>query len=99
MINKQQFLQDAFLNELRKQLVPVSIYLVSGIKLQGKIDSFDQFSVFLKSSVVQMIYKHAIATIIPAQDHTWKGSEGSIISEERSLTEEDSILAEDSIAQ
>ena len=69
---KQQSLQDSFLNELRKKSVAVSIYLVSGIKLQGEIDSFDQFVIFLKNSSVQMIYKHAIATIIPAQPNTWK---------------------------
>ena len=61
----QQSLQDTFLNDFRKNATPVSIYLISGIKLQGKIDSFDQFTVFLKSNVVQMIYKHAIATIVP----------------------------------
>lgn len=64
---KQQPLQDSFLNTIRKNSTLVSIYLVSGIKLQGKIDSFDQFTVFLRNNVVQMVYKHAIATIIPMQ--------------------------------
>lgn len=64
---KQQPLQDAFLNNVRKNSTLVSIYLISGIKLQGKVDSFDQFTVFLKNNVVQMVYKHAIATIIPTQ--------------------------------
>lgn len=60
-------LQDPFLNILRKERVPVSIYLVNGIKLQGQVESFDQFVVLLKNSVSQMIYKHAISTIVPAK--------------------------------
>jgi len=61
-----QILQDTFLNALRKDKTPVSIYLVNGIKLQGQIDSFDPYIVMLKSSVTQMVYKHAISTIVPA---------------------------------
>ena len=61
-----QSLQDPFLNALRKERVPVSIYLVNGIKLQGHIDSFDQFVVLLRNSVSQMVYKHAISTVVPA---------------------------------
>ncbi|MGI9303823.1 MAG: RNA chaperone Hfq [Gammaproteobacteria bacterium] len=64
---KGQTLQEPFLNTLRKERVPVSIYLVNGIKLQGQIDSFDQFVVLLKNSVSQMVYKHAISTIVPAR--------------------------------
>ena len=64
---KGQSLQDPFLNALRKEQVPVSIYLVNGIKLQGQIDSFDQFVVLLKNSVSQMVYKHAISTVVPAR--------------------------------
>jgi host factor-I protein len=60
-------LQDPFLNILRKERVPVSIYLVNGIKLQGQVESFDQFVVLLKNSVSQMIYKHAISTIVPSK--------------------------------
>jgi host factor-I protein len=63
-----QSLQDPFLNALRKERVPVSIYLVNGIKLQGQIDSFDQFVVLLKNSVNQMVYKHAISTVVPARN-------------------------------
>ena len=63
-----QSLQDPFLNTLRKERVPVSIYLVNGIKLQGQIDSFDQFVVLLKNSVSQMVYKHAISTVVPARN-------------------------------
>jgi host factor-I protein len=65
---KTQSLQDPFLNALRKERVPVSIYLVNGIKLQGTIDSFDQFVVLLKNSVNQMVYKHAISTVVPARN-------------------------------
>lgn len=66
--NKGQLLQDPFLNALRREHVPVSIYLVNGIKLQGQIDSFDQFVVLLKNSVSQMVYKHAISTVVPARN-------------------------------
>ena len=64
---KGQTLQDPFLNTLRKERVPVSIYLVNGIKLQGTIDSFDQFVVLLNNSVSQMVYKHAISTVVPSR--------------------------------
>jgi host factor-I protein len=64
---KGQKLQDPFLNVLRKEKVPVSIYLVNGIKLQGQVDSFDQFVVLLKNTVRQMVYKHAISTIVPSR--------------------------------
>ncbi len=68
MASKAQFLQDPFLNELRKEQVPVSIYLINGIKLQGTVDSFDQFVIVLKSSVNQMVYKHAISTVVPSRN-------------------------------
>ncbi len=64
---KGQSLQDPFLNTLRKERIPVSIFLVNGIKLQGQIESFDQFVVLLKNSVNQMIYKHAISTVVPSR--------------------------------
>ncbi len=60
-------LQDPFLNALRREHVPVSIYLVNGIKLQGQVDSFDQYVILLKNTVTQMVYKHAISTIVPAR--------------------------------
>lgn len=60
-------LQDPFLNILRKDRVPVSIYLINGIKLQGQIESFDQFVVLLRNSVNQMVYKHAISTVVPSR--------------------------------
>lgn len=60
-------LQDPFLNILRKERIPVSVYLVNGIKLQGQIESFDSFVVLLRNSISQMIYKHAISTIVPTR--------------------------------
>jgi host factor-I protein len=65
---KGHSLQEPFLNALRKERIPVSVYLVNGIKLQGQIESFDQFVVLLKNSVSQMIYKHAISTVVPARN-------------------------------
>lgn len=66
-MSKGQALQDPFLNALRKERTPVAIYLVNGIKLQGQIDSFDQFVVLLKNTVNQMVYKHAISTVVPSR--------------------------------
>jgi len=65
--NKGQLLQDPFLEALRKAQVPVSMFLVNGIKLQGQIEYFDQYVVLLKSNVTQMVYKHAISTVVPAR--------------------------------
>ena len=62
-----QSLQDPFLNALRRERIPVSIYLVNGIKLQGKVQSFDQFVILLENTVNQMVYKHAISTVVPAR--------------------------------
>src|SRR5579871_5430867 len=67
-MTKGPSLQDPFLNSLRKEKIPVSIYLVNGIKLQGMIESFDQFVVLLKNTVSQMVYKHAISTIVPSRN-------------------------------
>ena len=67
-MSKGQSLQEPFLNTLRKERVPVSIYLVNGIKLQGQIESFDQFVILLRNSVSQMVYKHAISTVVPARN-------------------------------
>ncbi len=65
-------LQDPFLNALRKEHVPVSIYLVNGIKLQGNIDSFDQYVILLRNTVTQMVYKHAVSTIVPSRAVTFR---------------------------
>jgi host factor-I protein len=67
-MSKGHTLQDPFLNALRKERVPVSIYLVNGIKLQGQVESFDQFVILLKNSVSQLVYKHAISTIVPSRN-------------------------------
>ena len=66
-MSKGHSLQDPFLNALRKERIPVAIYLVNGIKLQGQVESFDQFVVLLKNTVSQMVYKHAISTIVPSR--------------------------------
>lgn len=66
-MSKGHSLQDPYLNVLRKERVPVSIYLVNGIKLQGQIESFDQFAILLKNTVSQMVYKHAISTVVPGR--------------------------------
>ena len=67
-MSRGQSLQDPFLNALRKERIPVSIFLVNGIKLQGQIESFDQFVVLLRNTVSQMVYKHAISTVVPARN-------------------------------
>ncbi len=66
-MSKSQNLQDNFLNTLRKEHTPVSIFLVNGIKLQGRVDSFDQYVIMLKNTMNQMVYKHAISTIVPGK--------------------------------
>ena len=73
--NKGQLLQDPFLNALRREHVPVSIYLVNGIKLQGQIESFDQYVVLLRNTLTQMVYKHAISTIVPGRSVTFSTPE------------------------
>ncbi len=67
-MSKGHSLQDPFLNALRKERIPVSIFLVNGIKLQGQVESFDQFVILLKNSVSQLVYKHAVSTIVPARN-------------------------------
>jgi host factor-I protein len=67
MNTKPQHLQDPFLNALCRERVPVSLYLANGIKLQGQIESFDPYVVLLKNAVTQMVYKHAISTVVPAR--------------------------------
>lgn len=78
MNNKGQLLQDPFLNALRKEHIPVAIYLVNGIKLQGQVESFDQYVVLLRNTVTQMVYKHAISTVVPSRSVTFQTeTEGS----------------------
>lgn len=73
-MSKGQSLQDPFLNALRKDRIPVSIFLVNGIKLQGQIESFDQYVVLLKNTVSQMVYKHAISTVVPTRNPRTDGA-------------------------
>lgn len=63
--SKTQNLQDSFLNQLRKEKVPVVVYLINGVRLKGIIRGFDSFVVLLKEANEQLIYKHAISTIVP----------------------------------
>jgi host factor-I protein len=66
MTTEKQNIQDVFLNNSRKQKIPVTVFLVNGVKLQGVIASFDNFSVILKRGPqTQLVYKHAIATVVP----------------------------------
>lgn len=93
MTAKGQMLQDPFLNALRKEHVPVSIYLVNGIKLQGQVESFDQYVVLLRNtSVTQMVYKHAISTIVPARavslQHEVKAAPSAPVQVETSQSDE-----------
>ena len=67
---KSHSLQDPFLNALRREKVPVAVFLVNGIKLQGQVESFDQYVILLRSGVVQVVYKHAISTIVPSKSIT-----------------------------
>ena len=65
--DKRAIVTRPILKQLRKGRIPVSIYLVNGIKLQGQIESFDQYVVLLRNTVTQMVYKHAISTVVPAR--------------------------------
>ena len=77
-MSKGQSLQDPFLNALRRERVPVAIYLINGIKLQGQIESFDNFVVLLKNTVSQMIYKHAISTVVPSRNVRLTPEDGDV---------------------
>jgi host factor-I protein len=61
-------LQDNFLNQLRKEKIPVVIYLTNGVRLKGTIKSFDNFVILLKENTESLIYKHAVSTIVPEKD-------------------------------
>ncbi|MBA58872.1 MAG: RNA chaperone Hfq [Gammaproteobacteria bacterium] len=74
-MSKGQSLQEPFLNVLRREKIPVSIFLVNGIKLQGQIESFDQFVIVLRDSVNQMIYKSAISTVVPSRTVKFAGED------------------------
>jgi host factor-I protein len=66
--NKSQGLQDPYLNQLRKDKIPVVIFLTNGVRLKGVIKGFDSFVILLKDAEQQLIYKHAVSTIIPEKD-------------------------------
>jgi host factor-I protein len=68
MTSKNQSLQDNFLNQLRKEKMPVVIYLTNGVRLRGVVKAFDNFVILLKETSQQMIYKHAVSTIVPERD-------------------------------
>ncbi len=68
MTGKGQNLQDVFLNQLRKEKTTVVIYLTNGVRLKGIVKGFDNFVVLLKEANEQLIYKHAISTIVPEKD-------------------------------
>lgn len=85
---KGQSLQDPFLNQLRKERIPVSVYLVNGIKLQGQVESFDQFVVLLKNTVSQMVYKHAISTVVPGRSVRISNDDSNNAVEQRNLHDE-----------
>ena len=77
MNEKKQNLQDVFLNHVRKEKVPVTVFLVNGVKLQGIVNWFDNFCVLLRrDGHVQLVYKHAISTVMPSQPVAlWDGEE------------------------
>jgi host factor-I protein len=86
IMRSQHSLQDPFLNALRRQRVPVAVYLTNGIKLQGQVAAFDQYVVLLKNNTKQMVFKHAIATIVPTRNVVWNDIESDV--QEELLTEE-----------
>lgn len=61
-------LQDNYLNYLRKEKIPVVVYLTNGVRLKGTIKGFDNFVIVIKETSQQLIYKHAVSTIIPEKD-------------------------------
>lgn len=70
-------LQDNYLNHLRKEKIPVLVYLTNGVRLKGIIKSFDNFVIILKETTQQLIYKHAVSTIVPEKDVVLKMEENS----------------------
>ena len=66
--SKSQSLQDNYLNQLRKDKIPVVIFLTNGVRLKGLVKGFDNFVVLVKDINQQLIYKHAVSTIVPEKD-------------------------------
>ena len=78
MANDKQNLQDVFLNQLRKSKISVTIFLINGVKLQGMITWFDNFCVLLRrDGQSQLVYKHAVSTIMPATSVSLYDGEGA----------------------
>jgi host factor-I protein len=77
MTGKNQKIQDHFLNVLRKEKVPVTVYLLNGTRLRGTIRAFDNFCLLLKQNTQQLIYKHAISTIQPDKDINMNAGESA----------------------
>ncbi len=67
-MNKVQSLQDNYLNQLRKDKISVVVYLTNGVRLKGVIKAFDNFVILLKDASQQLVYKHAVSTIVPEKD-------------------------------
>lgn len=67
-LSKSVNLQDSYLNQLRKEKIPVVIYLTNGVRLKGVIKGFDNFVILLKENSQSLIYKHAVSTIVPERD-------------------------------
>jgi len=68
MSNGEHKLQDIFLNHVRKEKIPVTIFLINGTRLRGTITGFDKFAITLKHDVQQLVYKHAVSTISPEKN-------------------------------
>lgn len=66
--SKSQSLQDNYLNQLRKDKMPVLVYLTNGVRLKGVVKAFDNFVILLKDANQQLVYKHAVSTIVPERD-------------------------------
>jgi len=66
-MSSHHHLQDTFLKTLQQEQVPVSVFLINGIKLHGVVDSFDEHVIMLKNAVTQMVYKNAVSTVVPAR--------------------------------
>ena len=76
-MSKINLLQESFLSQLQKEKVPVSVFLVNGIKLHGVIDAYDEHVLMLKNSITQMVYKHAVSTVVPSRLIKYISSEES----------------------
>lgn len=72
---RSQNVQEVFLNSIRKEKIPVTVFLINGVKLQGIVTWFDNFSLLLKREAhVQLVYKHAISTIMPTEPINFENS-------------------------